>query len=62
MSTIEVITVDLPLPAPSDDICSSCGEPIEEAIAVFSGKGRGHVFHVDCYGSAEPTSPEADRE
>jgi hypothetical protein len=58
--TTEVESVAMPFPTQNDEICSSCGEPIKESIAVFSGKGRGHVFHVDCFATTEPKDPEAN--
>lgn len=58
--TIGVETVTLPMPAPADEVCSACHKPIEESVAVFSGKGGGMTYHVDCYGTE--LTPEEHRD
>jgi hypothetical protein len=55
-----IATVDLPLPAPNDDLCRTCGESAPEMI--FTGGARGTVFCPRCFGSSEPKTPEGDRE
>ena len=59
--TVEVASATMPLPSPRTDVCSACGEPIEDAVAVFSGVGRGHTFHVGCHGSAQPQTPRESK-
>ena len=58
---IDVASASMPLPKVSD-VCAACGVPIEDAVAIFSGVGRGQTFHVSCHEKAQPQTPEGGRD
>jgi hypothetical protein len=61
VSDIGIASANAPLPK-ADDVCAACGEVIEDRVAVFSGAGRGSVFHESCFGDREPVVEEPDRD
>ena len=54
---VGVTSVVLPFRKP--EVCTGCGEVIEDRVAVFSGAGRGSVFHESCFGHLEPVAEES---